>query len=59
MSAFQLRDLLQPSHACPDIYSPVELSILRRASELLARSLKRQTFRVSGFKCVGLYGAPC
>jgi DNA repair protein RadC len=44
MSAFQLRDLLQPSHACPDIYSPVELSILRRASELLARSLKRQTF---------------
>ncbi|PTT81698.1 hypothetical protein DBR42_17790 [Pelomonas sp. HMWF004] len=44
MSAFQLREQLQPINTCAAIYSPVELSILRRASELLARSLKRQTF---------------
>lgn len=42
MTAFQLRERQQPFTTSSGIYTSVELSILRRASELLARPLTRQ-----------------
>jgi DNA repair protein RadC len=45
MTTFQLQDRTQPYGLQSNIFNPVELSILRRASELLERSLHRQTLK--------------
>ncbi len=45
MATFQLHERTQSYGLCSTVFNPVELSILRRASELLARSLKRQCLR--------------
>lgn len=44
MTTFQLQDLQHPYNVYRHIYSPDEVAILRHASELLARPLKRQSF---------------
>jgi len=48
MATFQLHDREQPYGFNSTLFNAVELSILRRASELLARSLKRQVLMKPG-----------